>query len=346
MESRPSQLPDGGIGKSLPKRPKRSFSWIEVHLASHCNLRCDGCSHHSPFVKARKYEIGQFEKDLSAISEVAKVDLIWFVGGEPLLNPRISDFLAVSRKIGFSVLNAVATNGLLLSKMTQSFFRNVDYIFVSLYPAFETRRAALATLLRAKARSDKFSFNIVSRPDFYDVEVPGRLSDEEAQRSYDNCHRAHSGHFLEDGYFYKCMRPVSTEQYLRNRGHGGPLPNFVERDGVYLHEPNLRQRLDDYMESKSCLQSCYYCSMGHLAQDSSSTWGRMKAKLENIRAIKSIFYRNRHLFQVGHSIQDYFDRKKRTAPANKNMPGGENIRPHRLLSADEVRARPPESGVH
>ena len=330
--------------ETLPRRKRISFNWIEVHVASHCNIRCNGCSHHSPFVRKRFYDLERYRRDLTALSKVARVNFLWLLGGEPLLNERLSDFLAISKKIGFSKLNGISTNGVLLSKASDAIFDAVDYIFVSLYPAFEKNRGKIVRLLREKSRGRRFTFNVIGKSHFYDVETRDAkpLSAELAQQSYRNCDRAIRGQFVEDGYFYKCMRPVSTEEYLRNRGCKEDLPDFRKVDGVAIHAPDLHGRLKAYMESSECLQSCFYCTMGIKNQSKVTLWRRIKSKFEFNGMLQNLIYRSRALLYLSHAFQDIFERHFARKIGNRQIDIGVPLTVHRLLRADEVCPRAPE----
>jgi organic radical activating enzyme len=325
----------------VAKTDKISFNWIEVHLASHCNIRCNGCTHHSPFAKKRFYDIDQYQKDISALSKVADVNLLWLLGGEPLLHPRISDFFEKSKEIGFSKLNAISTNGLLLNKMGDRFFDNIDYIFVALYPSFEKNRGRLKDLLVSKSRLRNFTFNIISRSHFYQIDTDGnrRLSDEEAQKSYENCDRPKKGQFIEDGHFYKCMRPVSTGEYLRNRGYVEEIPDFRVVDGVDIHQPLLKERIESYMASKKCLESCYYCTLGLKKESKVTVWRRIKATFDGVTMFQNIVYRSRSMLYWTHAIQDVFDSLYSRRIAGKIQDIGVSLVPHRLLEKEECMSR-------
>jgi MoaA/NifB/PqqE/SkfB family radical SAM enzyme len=315
------------------------FNWIEVHISTHCNVRCNSCSHHSPFMTPRFYDLNQFQKDIGALSKVCRVNLLWFIGGEPLLNPRISEFIEASKKINFAKLQAISTNGILIPKMEERFFSAVDYIFVALYPALFKLRPALRNQLSNKSKIHGFKFSLTNRSFFYNVETTEKLSNDVALASYSNCDRIKRGPFVENGYFYKCMRPVTTGEYLRKRSYTDDIPDFKTLDGVQIHAPLLKERITAYMKSKKCLQSCYFCQMG-LKDDSKVTlWRRTKAVFDDVKFLRNIIYRNKGILSACHSIQGLFEKdflkKARTSAINIGVP----LVPHRMLTREECRDR-------
>jgi hypothetical protein len=287
----------------------------------------------------RFYDLNQFKEDIGALSKVCRVNLLWFLGGEPLLNSRISEFIEASKRIDFAKLQAISTNGTLLPKMEERFFNAVDYIFVALYPALFKLRPALKNLLSRKSKIHGFKFSLTNRSFFYDIETSEKLSPELAQASYDNCDRIKRGPFVENGYFYKCMRPVTTGEYLRNRGYAAAVPDFKTTDGVLIHAPLLKERMAEYMTSKKCLQSCHFCRMG-LKDDSDVTlWRRTKAVFEDLEFLRNIIYRNKRILSACHSVQAFFEtgfiKKAMMNPLNIGVP----LVPHRMLTREECRDR-------
>jgi hypothetical protein len=89
---------------------------------------------------------------------------------------------------------------------------------------------------------------------------------------YRSCQIAHSWYcqtFL-DGFFYLCSRPLFTATYLQMRGR--EAPDLRRIDGVALHEPDLRDRLEAYLSRAEPLESCRHC-LGTVGKR--IEWGQM-----------------------------------------------------------------------
>ena len=318
---------------------KLRFNWIEVHVSTHCNIKCKNCSHQSPYLSPRFYDLGQFSRDIRKLSEVCSVNLLWFIGGEPLLNSAIADYIKVSKDACFAKLHAVSTNGILIPKMKESFFDVVDYIFVALYPALSKLRPKLIAYLSQQSKNHTFNFHVCNRSYFYNIETDERLSDDVAQASYDNCDRVRKGQFVEDGHFYKCMRPVSTKEYLESRDYRGDIPDFKHVDGVPIHGPDLKERIATYMASKKHLESCHFCKMG-LKDDSSATaWRKAKSYFEDVNFFKNIVYRHRRILWACHSLQAAFDKSFAKKARRNALDVGVPLEAHRLLTKGEYKSR-------
>ena len=107
---------------------------IEYSVAYHCNLKCSACSHMSPYVAKKLPTLKSFVDDLGALTRVMHAKDIRLLGGEPLQNPEIVEYLKEARRSGIADVNMVTTNGLLLHSMKDEFWENVDFIWLSLYP--------------------------------------------------------------------------------------------------------------------------------------------------------------------------------------------------------------------
>ena len=113
-----------GIIRTTPRKTiKICFDVIEQ-----CNLNCAGCLVYSPCVKNNGYvmDVRQFEDDICRLSELFSEDEITVIslsGGEPLLHHDIQLFPAIIRKYFQNVNIRIVSNGLLLEKMSNDFYR-------------------------------------------------------------------------------------------------------------------------------------------------------------------------------------------------------------------------------
>ncbi len=246
--------------------PPRVFvQGLEIPLSEHCNLKCKGCSHHSPYLKPHFYDYDQFVADIDALKDVYHTTKVSFLGGEPLLNRQINKYIAYARQAKIADIFAVITNGLLLKAMDDEFYRLVDQINISLYPNIGLEEGTLREFLAAKAREFKFVYNINTCDYFQNTETE-ELSAENAQNNFTHCSKQKNLHTLYEGYYYRCNRPVSTKQFLERNGDL-TAPDFKADDGVRLAGPELYARLHDYVNRTERLSVCYYCLNGFIEQN-------------------------------------------------------------------------------
>lgn len=97
---------------------------LETHAADGCNLNCKGCLHFSNL--HGKEEFPDFDEVLTTVSIMNRnCEIFQFrvLGGEPLLNPELGEFLRELRIIlPYSDL-AVISNGILIPKMSESLLK-------------------------------------------------------------------------------------------------------------------------------------------------------------------------------------------------------------------------------
>lgn len=113
---------------------------LDIHVVDQCNLNCKYCSHLAPFASNNFLDVSKFEKDLQSIPEFVrnKFKYIYLLGGEPLLHPQIIDIVNISKKYFPSKDIRLLTNGLLLPKMGEDFYKclveNNIFLDVTQYP--------------------------------------------------------------------------------------------------------------------------------------------------------------------------------------------------------------------
>jgi len=86
---------------------------IEIHAAHACNFTCESCSHFSNNAHKGLVTPEYADEQMSLWSNRLNPIRFSVLGGEPLLNPRIEDFLRVARKHWKNSIELV-TNGFLL----------------------------------------------------------------------------------------------------------------------------------------------------------------------------------------------------------------------------------------
>lgn len=116
---------------------------VELHISDKCNLNCKGCTHFSPLFD----EIGAvLEKKMNDIkmlkglfSDIFRVDVL---GGEPLLNPELKDYVIELRKELPNSFIQIYTNGLLIPQLDDDVLKTIaDYnIGVSISEYYPTHK--------------------------------------------------------------------------------------------------------------------------------------------------------------------------------------------------------------
>ncbi len=110
---------------------------IDVHVADHCNLRCRGCVHFAPIAEPRLLDLDAYERDLTAFAAIPGIEdyirELYLMGGEPLLHPQLPEVSRMSRGLLPSVGITLSSNGLLLKRMGESFWKAMRECDIKLY---------------------------------------------------------------------------------------------------------------------------------------------------------------------------------------------------------------------
>ncbi len=89
------------------------FPLLEMHVANACNLTCESCSHFSN--SGHKGVLGVEEADqwMKAWNGRLRPAMFRLLGGEPTLNPRLSELISLAVRCWPQSRVALTTNGFL-----------------------------------------------------------------------------------------------------------------------------------------------------------------------------------------------------------------------------------------
>jgi organic radical activating enzyme len=240
-------------------RHKTIFSRnIEYGLTEHCNLSCYACDHASPLLPKKFASLESFSRDITALSKVFHSLQLRFVGGEPLLHPRLFDFLSAARRVGISDKIVLITNGTFLHAMPEKFYSLIDRLFVSIYPGVKHRVdwAECSKLCRVHGvdlriwHKDKFAQTLVNNP----IENPKLV-----RKIFSACEMAgdEGCPTVHEGRFYGCS--IAPFMAPRLAQLGIPFDNR-ESDGVPLHDnPALYDGVERVLKGREPFSACSYC---------------------------------------------------------------------------------------
>lgn len=138
----------------IPYEESSQLFYLEVHAADHCNLNCKGCMHFSNLVKDHVYpDFNRLANDIKQLKKIINhIDIIRILGGEPLLNPELEQYIILLRKTyPFANINIV-TNGILVEKMSAALCKvireNKVHVRVSLYPPLMKKKNSIENFLK------------------------------------------------------------------------------------------------------------------------------------------------------------------------------------------------------
>jgi len=234
----------------------RILTWsLETHLVDHCNLRCASCCTLSPELPPWFADPADLERDLAALRPVLAPHLFKLTGGEPLLHPGICEILEVVRSSEIGGEVSVTTNGFLLGRIPERFWRLVDRVTISLYSSRPLPAEAVDEARRIGA-AHGVTITVKEIDAFQRLDPPVPHDALAARAVHQGCWLRSRCHSVYRGRFYVCTRPPHLEQHLASRGRGEGLD---VRDGVPLDAPELGRAILAALESAEPLASCRHC---------------------------------------------------------------------------------------
>ena len=241
-----------------PYYSSRKLPYLEFHLADHCNLKCANCEHYSGLVEKPVFpDLERFSQDMRRLRRFFDdIGIIRVLGGEPLLNPQIEDYLRLVCNVYPSTPVRVVTNALLLKTMPASFFEALNSccegsgIDISLYPIMRDHIDAIRELLDGK----KVNYTVSPVADLFRKQqrlTPG--DDDEMMRKYRNCFQKGCVNLYE-GKIAACFLPFTTKYFNAYFDKDLPENGAIDLYEEGLTTEELRRRMSVPFER------CRYCT--------------------------------------------------------------------------------------
>ena len=235
---------------------------FELHVVEHCNLRCAHCCNMSPYLPPRTLSADEVRDLCARMAGHLHADVFKIMGGEPLLHPRITDVLHATRASGIGDVVRLFTNGLLLHKMDDAFWRALDHLTVSSYASAPVPAVHLELIERKAAEFDVV-LNVKPVDRFSEVMHASRRNDDvEVQSTYDACWLRHRCLVVRDRRFFKCTRAAYLADFHDRVALDGAEtdPAALQRDdGLAIDAPDFGERLVPYLNATAPLHACRFC---------------------------------------------------------------------------------------
>lgn len=230
---------------------------LEVHIVDHCNLRCWGCCSLSPISEKDFYDPESMGKQLKLVGQAVAPSRLKLVGGEPLLHPDIIRCLTIAKEANVAPSLSVTSNGFLLPRMKDEFWRLVDHMTISLYPDPPLPDSIIETI-KEKAQEHEVELNWKKQDEFVGMDRDDlNAGGVETQAIYETCWLRRSCHLIANDRFYTCTRPSHVHSV------SGLEDSPYLEDGIPLsNDPNLGEKILDYLVGKTPLETCRMCLGG------------------------------------------------------------------------------------
>lgn len=170
---------------------------LDWNIAESCNLACVSCSHAAPVAPAGFLTLAQIERDLEALKPVVRFHACQLVGGEPLLHGEIVEIMRLMKRVRLDAATVVITNGTLLPRMAEDFWRELEYLSISVYPVLKAECLELA-----REKQKQYGFGLGERV-FTEFHRQFRKEPNDGSH-FAACHWKSDCWTAHDGHFYLC----------------------------------------------------------------------------------------------------------------------------------------------
>lgn len=256
----------------LARRPLGQLQFA-FSLASHCNLNCKGCAHFSPLSQAEFPDFEEAERDFARLGRLfgGSCNYISLMGGEPLLNPRVEDYCRMARKYFPNGDVQLVTNGILLLKMPDSFYKTCKEaritIHVTPYPIKLDHKAILKRCRRYGVPY-YFYMGEDSKNEFFRY-VIDETGNQNMVENFIECPNANYCLFLYKGRMYPCG--AGTHFRIFNDYYNAGM-ELTDEDSVDIYKVNSGCEL--LYELAKPVPMCRYCVMS--GRKETYTWAHSK----------------------------------------------------------------------
>ena len=232
--------------------------FIEIHIVDSCNLNCKSCAHFSPLAEPNYIDINDLEKMYKNLSKNHNIHFnrIRLLGGEPLLHQNITNIIILTRKYFPHKRIEIVTNGLLISKMNDTFFKecknNRIYIYVSQY----TKVIDYTNIL--KILKDNHVKYYISSPvlNFKNYYLDPKATNKKQNENYKNCQYGGKCLQLRNNKLYPCYT-IAYIEYLNKFFN----MNFKESKDDYIKLDHKISKKEFKKITNKSVPFCKYCNM-------------------------------------------------------------------------------------
>lgn len=235
---------------------KPRMKYFEYHVVDHCNLNCKGCGHFCNLVTEPAFgDLVQFERDLNRLKELVwGIERIRLMGGEPLLNPQLSQFAIKSREVFPDASIHIVTNGLLINRMEDELFcamRNYNIVFdISRYEPTEKKLDRIKELCEREG----VTYNIANESIHEFTKSLDLSGENNVIESHEACMSKHCA-FLRDGKISVCGMPMLIDKFIKRYEVDMAI---ADEDLIDIYEVADGWKLVDSLANP--ISMCKYCS--------------------------------------------------------------------------------------
>jgi len=240
---------------------------FEISLADHCNFSCQMCDHFSQLAKPHLLDIESFERDMKRLSQLTngKIKAISLLGGEPLLNDNILNFVKIARKYFPQGGLGIITNGIKLlkfnSEQEENFYnilkKNNCRLTVTIYPI----KINHDTIVK---KAEKYGIKLKMSSEVHSNTTERKIS---FKNTFDlsgsspihralECFKFNYCRCLKRGKIYACNTPSNIDIFNEYFGKSLSVSN---EDYIDIFKVNSFQEIAEFCAKPSPF--CRYCDV-------------------------------------------------------------------------------------
>lgn len=245
---------------------------LVVHVTDHCNLNCTGCSHFSNISKPSYVDPDEFRADIERLSTIfSGITEIYLLGGEPLLHPRLTEFLASARSAFPTSRINLLTNGVLVTRMGDEFWQAIRdkhiWLMCNQYP-IKLPREQIEELV--EQRGVDFEW-MEPMTEFFKLPID-LTGSSDPEHAFHGCGPLNNCVTLRDHRLYPCAY-VAYSDILREKFELAALQTD-EADSIAIDGTHSPWEIFDFLCRP--VPWCRYCDVDHVT---TFEWGHSGGKL-------------------------------------------------------------------
>jgi MoaA/NifB/PqqE/SkfB family radical SAM enzyme len=244
---------------------------LDVHLTDHCNLNCRGCEHYSSISDPAFADVQRTVRDLERLAVLFdNIEQVYLLGGEPLLHPQVETFVRESRRIFPHTRLYVMTNGVLVTRMPDSFWETLNTESATLlcdsYP-INIDHERIDELGRTHGVTVEW---MKPAEQFFKIPLDPTASCDPA-KSFDRCRGLSNCAIVRDGAMYPCAHIAYADIPSKKFDLPQILP--TEADSISIHGEVSGDEIIDFLMAP--IPWCAHCDFDAFSR---YEWSRGKGE--------------------------------------------------------------------
>ena len=228
------------------------LDYVEIEISEFCNLNCRGCCDFSNLAREKKfYDFDEYSRDMERMCELfSSIKKIRLMGGEPLLNPRLTDYCVKARSLFPDSDIRIVSNGLLIPSLEKSkleVLKKAGIKFdISNYPPTRKKKQQITQTLKEA----DVPFDIGFPMDLFFRNILENPSDDPAP-AFRNCIFTHC-HMLGHGRLAPCSYAYCIGRFNKEFGTDYPENDYFDIYSDITGEQIIRAFSEPHTFCKCC----------------------------------------------------------------------------------------------